>query len=408
MPKKAAELSAMAVRNLSEPGMHFVGEVPGLALQILSTGAKTWVLRVKIGPRRRDMGLGGYPEVSLKDARDAARVARQKIREGVDPIEERRAAKSKLMAAATILTFKQAAADYISAQGDGWKNDKHRKQWTATLETYAYPTLGKLAVGDITREHVLAVLRPIWNEKRETASRLRGRIEVILDAAKAAGARSGDNPAAWRGNLDSALQRRRSEPKGHHAALPVADIGDFMKRLRAADGIGARALEFAILTAARSGEVRGATWSEIDLDAAIWIIPAVRMKAAREHRVPLSPSAVALLRALPRMAGNDLVFPAPRGGQLSDMTLGAVLKRMKVEATAHGFRSTFRDWAGEFTAHAREVIEHALAHQLKDKAEAAYARGDLLAKRKRLMDDWAAFVSKPAVSGTITPIRGRA
>lgn len=408
MPKKAAEMSALAVRNLSDPGLYFVGEVPGLALQVLPTGAKTWILRVKIGPRRRDMGLGGYPEISLKAARDAAREARSKIREGADPIEERRAARSRLMAAAKVLTFEQAAIDYMAAQSDGWKNEKHRRQWESTLKGYAYPVIGKLSVADIEREHVLEVLRPIWNDKRETASRLRGRIEVILDAAKAAKARTGDNPAAWRGNLDSALQRRRSAPKGHHAALPVNEIGAFMPRLRQAEGMGARALEFTILTATRSGEVRGATWAEIDLDAGLWTIAAERMKAGREHRVPLSPDALALLRALPRMAGSELVFPAPRGGQLSDMTLSAVLRRMDMDVTVHGFRSTFRDWAGEFTAHAREVIEHALAHQLKDKAEAAYARGDLLAKRSRLMVDWATFIAKPSVAGSVTPIRGRA
>jgi integrase len=408
MPKKAAEMSALAVRNLSEPGLHFVGEVPGLALQVLPTKVKTWILRVKIGPKRRDMGLGGYPEIGLKEARDAAREARAKIRDGVDPINERHAAKSKLLAASKVLTFKQAAADYMSTHSDGWKNEKHRRQWESTLETYAYPVLGKLSVADIDREHVLEVLRPIWNEKRETASRLRGRIEIILDAAKAAKARSGDNPAAWKGNLDSALQRRRSTPKGHHAALAISEIGGFMRRLRKAEGTGARALEFAILTASRSGEVRGAAWGEVDLGTGLWTIAADRMKAAREHRVPLTAAAISLLNGLPRMADNDLIFPAPRGGQLSDMTLSAVLRRMDLPVTVHGFRSTFRDWAGEFTAHAREVIEHALAHQLKDKAEAAYARGDLLAKRRRLMDDWAAFLSRPSVPASVTPIRGAA
>jgi len=410
MPKLARELGALAVSKLTEPGLHFVGHVAGLALQVTASGARSWTLRVTIAGRRRDMGLGAYPEVPLAMARDKAREARELIRQGVDPIEKQRAAQSALRASvASALTFKETAAAYMATHETGWKNAKHAQQWRNTLETYAYPVMGDLLVRDVHKEHVLAVLRPIWAEKNETAVRLRGRIELVLSYAMQAGYRpEGLNPARWRGGLDKLLPAPGKVSKGdHHPALPVAEVGEFMERLRSADGMGARALEFAILTAARSGEVRGASWAEIDLDAKVWIIPACRMKAGKEHRVPLSAAALSLLKALPRIGGTDLVFPAPRGGQLSDMTLSAVLRRMGVPAVPHGFRSTFRDWAAERTNYPREAAEMALAHAIESRVEAAYRRGDLFEKRRAMMASWASFLAAPRAKFEVVPIGGR-
>jgi integrase len=414
MPRKADELSPIEVKRLTAPGLHFVGGVSGLALQVLPTGGRTWVLRVMIGGKRRHMGLGGYPDVGVGAARDAARDAREKIRKGIDPIEEARAAKSALAAQrAGGISFKEAAEAYIAAHEASWRNDKHRAQWRSTLATYAYPRLGDLAARDVDLPNVLAVLEPIWNTKTETAKRLRGRIEVVLDWATTRGYRQGLNPARWRGHLDKLLAKPSKVAKiEHHQALPVDEVGAFMKVLRAAEGMGAKALEFTILTATRSGETRGATWAEIDLQEGVWTVPGARMKAGREHRVPLSLDAKKLLEALPRMVGTDLVFPAPRGGQLSDMTLSAVMRRMEVDAVPHGFRSTFRDWAAERTSYPHEVCEMALAHTIANKAEAAYRRGDLFDKRRRLMNDWADFLAvvqpKPdeaGEGGNVTPIR---
>jgi integrase len=384
--------------------------VPGLALQVIAHKSpdeegrpptRTWVLRASIGGRRRDMGLGGYPEVSLKDARTAARVAREKIRSGIDPIEERRAAKSELLAGKrNVLIFKDAAAAYISAHEAGWKNQKHGQQWANSLAAHAYPHMGDLSVADIGLTHILAALEPIWSTKTETATRLRGRIELVLDWATIRGHRSGPNPARWRGHLDKVLPRPSKVTRvEHHSALPSSKVREFMVRLRSAAGQGARALEFAILTAARSGEVRGAMWAEIDLEEKVWKIPGSRMKAGREHRVPLSAAALDVLKAQPLIAGSDIVFAAPRGGPLSDMTLSAVLRRMEVAAVPHGFRSTFRDWASESGSYSHEVCEMALAHSISNKAEAAYRRGDLFEKRRELMRDWAEFVS-PSGGGT--------
>lgn len=396
MPKKAKELSDRAVKALKAEGRYAVGGVDGLHLRI-SGDSRAWVLRIKVGDRRCDIGLGPYSEVSLAEARETARGHRRKVREGIDPLLEKQRAKAAArVGTAKAKTFKECATAYIDAHKAGWKNDKHSKQWGATLETYAYPVLGSLAVSTVDTGLILDALRPIWATKTETASRLRGRIESVLDWAKVSGYRDGENPARWRGHLDKLLPARSKVQKvEHHAALPYADIGTFMVDLRKRDGIASRALEFSILCASRSGEVRGARWSEIDLAGAVWTIPANRMKAGKEHRIPLTPTAISLLKALPRLKGAELLFPAPRGAALSDMALTAVLRRMESGGlTQHGFRSTFRDWAGETTAYPREVIEHALAHQLKDKAEAAYQRGDLLTKRTRLMADWATYCGK--------------
>lgn len=393
MPKLAKELGALEVKRLKAAGWHAVGGVAGLGLEVKPTGARSWTLRVMVGAKRREIGLGAFPEVGLADARDKARATRAEIRDGVDPVEKRREARSLRVAAQTAgMTFDQCAAAYIKAHREGWKNPKHAQQWENTLATYAGPVIGAMLVRHVETPHILAVLEPIWREKTETASRLRGRLESILDWATVRSEREGLNPARWRGHLDKLLPAQSKVSKvEHHAALPWREIGPFMAHLRAADGMGARCLEFAILTAARSGEARGATWAEIDMQARTWTVPGTRMKAGKDHRVPLSPAALTLLDKLPRIVGNDLVFPAPRGGVLSDMTLGAVLKRMEVPVTAHGFRSTFRDWAAESTAYPGDVVEMALAHAIGDKVEAAYRRGDLLEKRQRLMNDWAEY-----------------
>jgi integrase len=409
MAMKTKELSALEISRLTTKGYHHVGGVTGLVLQISKSGTKSWLMRVAVGGKRREIGLGGFPDVTVSRAREAGRVIREKIKAGIDPIAERAAARSTLIAAvASNLTFAKAAEKYIEANEAGWKNAKHAAQWASTLEKYAYPFIGNLQVSHVETAHVVTILEAIWNTKTETASRLRGRIESVLDWAKVRGYRKGENPARWKGHLDHILPARNKVQKAkHHAALDYRDIHSFMNELKAIEGMGARALEFAILTATRSGEVRGATWAEIDEKANVWIIPAERMKTGREHRVPLPTEALALLERLPRMFGTDFMFPSAKNTQLSDMTLTAVIRRMheaKIKnggagwldstgkvVTAHGFRSTFRDWAGETTPYPREVIEHAIAHQLKDKAEAAYARGTLFEKRRRLMADWAIY-----------------
>jgi integrase len=398
VPRIADELGALQVAKRARTvGLHFVGGVHGLALQVTSAGAKSWLLRMPIGGKRREMGLGPYPEVTLARAREKAREARELVRAGVDPIQRQREAASALRAAAaTALTFDDCAASYIKAHEASWRNVKHGQQWRNTLKAYVSPAFGGLLVRDVGLTHVLQVLEPIWTEKNETASRLRSRIELVLDWASARGLRSGPNPARWRGHLDKLLPKpSKVKSPEHHAAVPVGQAGAFMERLRQMDGMGARALEFAVLTAARSGEVRGAKWSEIDERAKVWIVPADRMKAGKEHRVPLSDAASALLKTLPRVGGSDLLFPGPKGNTLSDMALTAVMRRMQVPAVPHGFRSTFRDWAAERTNYPREVAEMALAHAIGDKVEAAYRRGDLFEKRRHLMADWAAFLSQP-------------
>lgn len=368
---------------------------PGLYLRVRESGAAYWMYRYSRSGSSHEISLGPTYSKTLAEARAEAeglRVARYK---GADPVRERRKDKGS--------TFAECASDYIEANRAGWKNEKHAGQWQATLDTYAAPIFGTRPISDIDTSLVLKVLEPIWTEKAETASRLRGRIEAVLDWATVKGYRSGENPARWKGHLDKLLPKTGKIAKvRHHAALAYSQIGIFMAALGKQEGMGARALEFAILTAARSGEVRGAKWNEIDREGQRWTIPAERMKAGKEHHVPLSDAAVELLDGLPRIEGTELIFPGTKGQALSDMTLTAVIRRMndikdKAPAwtdsagetiTAHGFRSTFRDWAGETTAHPREVIEHALAHQLKDKAEAAYQRGSLFERRRALMEDW--------------------
>lgn len=408
MPKIVKELSALDVRRIQKPGRHAVGYISGLMLVVKDSGAKSWILRTVIGGKRRNIGLGSYPEISLADARESAREMKKKIRQGIDPVEERKATQRALREQSKRMTFAEAARLCHEKKQSEFKNEKHAKQWISTIERYAFPVIGNIPVDEIDLPHILSVLEPIWHEKTETATRLRQRLEAVLSWATVSGHRQGDNPARWQGHLDAVLPKPNKLKKvNHHAALPWQQIGAFMQELRKRKGTAARALEFLILTATRSGEVRLATWEEIDLENRIWTIPGDRMKTGKEHTVPLTNDAVKLLEALPRFEGSPYVFPAARGGLLSDMSISAVCKRMKVAAVPHGFRSTFRDWASENTNFPREVCEMALAHTIESKVEAAYRRGDLFQKRRKLMEAWTAFCNKVQTEkpATVTPIR---
>ena len=388
-------MSPLSISRLKEPGLWAVGGVAGLYLHVNARGARSWILRVVVGDQRRDMGLRGYPDIGVADARQKAREARLKIERGIDPILLRKQAKSELMALqATDKTFEQAAGEYIKIHADSWSNDKHRKQWESTLAAYAFPVVGKLSLRHIRQEHILKILEPIWTTKTETATRVRGRMESILDWAKVKGLRSGENPAAWKGHLDHMLPApTRLKKIEHLTAVPVREMPGFMVKLREAAGTAAQALEFLILTAARSGEVRGITWQEVSLEDALWVVPAERMKMKKEHRVPLSDRALSILKSQPRIDENPLVFPAPRGSQMSDATMSAVLKRMGIDATVHGFRSSFRDWCGDYTNYPRDLAEQCLAHGADDPVEAAYRRGDALERRREIMNEWSKFVA---------------
>jgi integrase len=379
--------------------MHAVGGVAGLYLCVSPSGSRSWIARVNVDGKRREMGLGSFPDISLSIAREKARAARSDTIMGIDPVANRKEARSARQALkATQKTFADCAKAYIEAHSDSWRNAKHRAQWPSTFETYVYPTMGTVMVGEVTQAHVMAVLLPIWKTKTQTATRLRGRIEQVLAWATAAGFRQGENCARWTGLLDQLLPApgKVSKPK-HHPAVRVDDMPAFIKALRQHDGLSPKALEFAVLTAARSGEVRGATWAEIDLEAAVWTVPAERMKAGKEHRVPLNTQAIKLLEGMPRIEGTELVFPAPRGGQLSDMALTALMRRMNFRDDAgrvcvpHGFRSSFRDWVFERTDYPRDLAEAALAHALENKVEAAYRRGDALERRRAMMQAWANY-----------------
>lgn len=404
MPRKIARLNALQVAKLSKPGYYPDGG--NLYLQVAAGGSKSWLFRYTLEGKQREMGLGGLSAFSLAEARERAAEQRKLLADGIDPLTvKREKLLAQRMADANIITFNKAAAAYIEAHAPSWKNPKHRQQWENTLAQHAGPELGGLPVSRIGTPQIIRVLEPIWTTKNETASRLRGRIEQILDWATVRNYRAGDNPARWRGHLDKLLPKPSKVQKvQHHRALPFAQMHGFMADLRKREGMAARALEFVILTAARSGEVRGARWPEIDLEAGIWVVPGERMKAGREHRVPLSKQALALLEALPRIKGNDLVFPAPRGGVLSDMALNALVRRMEVDAVPHGFRSTFRDWCGESTNYPRDLAEQALAHTLESKVEAAYRRGDALEKRRQMMQAWADYCDLPMASGAVVLI----
>ena len=395
MPKVARELTPLAISKITKPGTHAVGGVAGLALRVYPKGQRAWVLRTMVAGKRREFGLGGYPSVLPSSAKDRARATLDKIFSGLDPIEEKQRQRSALRAAkAKAVSFSKVAEQYIAQHEAGWKNPKHAAQWVTTLSTYAFPVIGSVTVASVDTPLVLKVLEPIWTEKTETASRLRGRIEVILDYATAKGLRDGPNPARWKGHLALTLPaRRKVAPVQHHAAIPVLEMPAFMKQLRGMDGVSARALEFLTLTAARSGEVRGMTWDEVDLRNKLWTVPASRMKAKKEHRVPLSDAALLILESIKRVDVVKLIFPGTRGGALSDMSLTAVMRRMGLEAVPHGLRSSFRNWSAEMTSYPNEVAEMALAHTVSSATEAAYRRGDLLEKRRSMMTDWAEFLA---------------
>lgn len=404
-------LSAVAVPKLRDPGLYPDGG--GLYLQVTKGGARTWVYRFMLHGRAREMGLGPLHIVPLAEAREKARGARKLRHEGIDPIEARKAKQAEdRLAAATAMTFKECAERYIEAHKAGWKNPKHAKQWPSTLETYVYPVFGDLPVQAVDVGLVMKVLEPTWRAKPETAGRVRGRIESILDWAAARGYRKGENPARWRGHLDKLLPARGKVQKvEHHPALPYTEMGDFILTLRGQEGVAARALEFLILTATRTSEVIGAQWGEFDPDKKLWIIPGVRMKAGREHRVPLSDRALAIVNEMQadRLNDHPFVFPGGRPGRpLSNMAMLKLLERMgKDDLTAHGFRSSFRDWAAELTHFPREVAEMALAHVVNDKVEAAYRRGDLFAKRHQLMDAWAKHCGARTASKIVPMVRGK-
>jgi len=399
MAREIGKLSAIKVTKATKPGLYADGG--GLYLRIGPTGAKSWVYRFMLDGKRRDMGLGPLHTITLADARAKAVECRKQRLDGTDPVLARDAVRAaQRLETAKGMTFQECAIAYIDAHQAGWRNAKHRQQWPNTLKTYAYPLFGSLPVQAVDLPLVLKAIEPIWTEKPETASRLRGRIEAVLDWASVRGYRRGDNPARWRGHLDSLLpSKSKVRAVEHHSALPYDQMGAFMETLRAQEGISARALEFTILTAARTSEAIGATWDEIDLQAKLWTIPANRIKAGREHRVPLSVPALAILEAMQAVKTNDFVFPGNKADKpLSGMALLMLLRRMKRgDLTAHGFRSTFRDWAAERTNFPRDVAEMALAHTVGDKVEAAYRRGDLIEKRRQLAEAWAKFC------GTVQP-----
>ena len=406
MAREFGKLTALSVSRAKRRG--YLADGGGLYLQISESGAKSWVFRYRKAGRLREMGLGAVHSLGLAVARKRATECRKLRLDGQDPIEERQAGRLKAkLDAARSMTFQQCAEAFVSAHKASWKNAKHTAQWTSTLATYAYPFFGKLSVHTIDVGLVLKALGPIWHTKTETASRLRQRIEAVLDWATASGHRQGDNPARWRGHLDKLLpQRGRVQKVQHHAALPYAEAGAFMAKLREQESTSALALEFLILTAARTGEVIGATWDEIDLNECVWTIPAHRMKAGKEHRIPLSKPALAILKRLPKDNRDGFVFPGGKTSKpLSNMALLALLARMgRTDLTVHGFRSTFRDWAAERTNFPREVAEQALAHSLRDKVEAAYRRGDLFEKRRHLGEAWAKFCAQPISAGAVISI----
>lgn len=408
MPKVAKEWGPLEVKRAKHPGgrnpvAKSVGGVSGLMLQITSGGAKSWLLRVTVANKRRTIGLGSYPTVPLGTARERARELHDQVWRGIDPVAERRAARTAL---ARRMTFSEAMEKTLQSRLTEFRNEKHRQQWRSTLETYAVPTIGDLEVDEVTVQDVLRVLEPLWSAKTETASRLRGRLESILAWATVSGHRAGDNPARWKGNLDALLPKPGKVAKSkNHPALAVSDAPNWFQEIREREGMGARALEFLAMTAARSGEVRGAIWSELDLETGIWTIPAERMKAEKEHRVPLPKAAVEFLRAMPRAEGTDLVFWGARGGPLSDMTLSAAMRRLQEasggryldmrsgrSAVPHGLRSTFRDWTAERGVD-RDLAEICLAHTVGSEVERAYRRTDMLERRRSLMKDWVGFLT---------------
>ena len=423
MPKIAKELSAVEVKRITQPGWKAVGGVAGLLLQVKPPSreglpfSRSWILRLRIAGVRQPIGLGSYPQVTLAEAREQARKLSLEAKSGVNLLASKRAKRSALIAAASKnKTFQECADSYMEAHATDYTNDKHRKQWASTLQTYAYPYLGRLLVADITMRHILDVMKQettkadgktgaFWLIKTETAKRLLDRIKTILDFATVNEYRSGTNPSTWKGYLDTQLPSPRGIHKvKHHPALPYTQTGAFIAKLKKHEGFSARALEFLILTAVRSGSVRMADWEEIDFESAVWIIPAAHTKKRREHRVPLPPQAIELLIQLPKISGVNLIFPSPTGKALSDMAINQLMRGMRGnnefsgEAVPHGFRSTFRDWAAEQTSYPDEIRKSASSHIVGDETKSAYQRTDLLEKRRQLMLDWATYLNSTNIN----------
>ena len=381
----------------------------GLRLVVSNSLAKKWVLRFTIDGKRREMGLGSFPDVGLAEARGKATDHRKQATAGIDPIDARQTEPEK------IPTFTTCAARYIRAHRRGWQNAKHARQWVSTLKTYTRPVIGSKQVDAVSTEDILKILSPIWTTKTETAKRVQGRVENILDYAAAHKYRDRLNPARWRGHLDKLLPKpSRVKKVTHHPAMPYSEVPAFMAELSSNDSVSVLALRFIILTATRTSEVLQAQWQEIDMDAAIWTIPATRMKSRREHRVPLSDTATAILEALPRIDDNPYLFPGARQGRpLSSMALLQLMRGMgygvngnRGDYVPHGFRSSFRDWSGEVSSFPRDVAEMALAHTIENKVEAAYRRGDLFAKRRMMMQQWADYLDKLKAGADVVPLRG--
>jgi integrase len=410
--EQLAKLTALTVAKLvrtAKPG--YAGDGGGLYLQVSKGGSASWAFRYRVDGKLREMGLGGLQTISLAEAREKALEHRKtltRFRDGetdLDPIDQRRAARQRRKLEGA-MTFRACAEHYIAANKAGWSNDRHAAQWPSSLSAYAYPIFGDLPVAAISTALVTKAIEPIWATKPETASRVRGRIESVLDWAKSRGLREGENPARWRGHLENLLPKKTKVRRVEHlAALPYVEIADFMVELRRQDGVPARALEFAILTAARAGEVIGAKWSEINEKDRLWIVPAERMKARKTHRVPLSDEAMAVIGRMAEIREGEFVFPGARPGQPLSSAAFRVLRRMgRADLTAHGFRSSFADWCTERTAFASEARELALAHSVGSKVEAAYRRTDLFEKRRQLADAWARYCAgQPA--GEVVPLR---
>ncbi len=409
MPKIAKEMSALEVKRLTGVGKHAVGGVTGLCLNINRNAAKSWILRTTIDGKRKEIGMGSYPTVPLSTARDEARRLLADVRSGSDPVVERK--RSRQQATKNAVTFAIAFETFFADKREAeFSNDKHAKQWRSTLEAYAYPVIGDKPVSQIMLDDILKVLKPIWQTKTETAARLRGRMENVLAWATVSGLREGENPARWRGNLDQVLPSpNKVKKQAHRPALQLDDVARWFALLQAREGIAALAMQFLFLNAARSQEIRMATWAEIDQTTCIWTVPAEHMKMKRTHRVPLSDAAMAVLAAAPRLAGADLIFPGMNNRPMSDMTLSAVMRRINESESAagrtafvdsvsgrplvpHGLRSTFRDWAAERTEYPSDMAELALAHDVGTAVEQAYRRSDMVERRRQMMRDWAQFV----------------
>ena len=435
MPKIVKALTTIELNKLTKVGWHAVGGVAGLLLQVREPAdpkgqiPRSWILRVRIGSTRQPIGLGPYPQVSLAEVREQAKKLVIEAKQGINLKVKKRAQRSALLsAAAKNKTFRECAEAYMEAHSSDYTSDKHRKQWPATLETYAYPIIGSMLVSDIAMRDVRNVLEQetfvdpktkgkLWYVKTETAKRLLGRIKTVLDYATVNEYRTGTNPAQWTGYLSTQLPSpKKLQKKEHHPAVPYQQMGDFMSKLRGNSSISAKAVEFLILTAVRSGSVRQAEWSEIDFEKMLWTIPPEHTKARQEHRVPLQNQAVQVLRSLPKLAGSNVIFPSPRGKALSDMALSQLMRGMRergeltVEAVPHGFRSSFRDWAAEQTNYPDEIRKAASGHAVGDSVKEAYQRTDLLDKRRELMNAWANFLDMPSneKGNTITPIRKKA